>query len=154
MEVVIRSSHRGIPRDRSEAYDMAVKTLTDCLTSALSGMRVHTRLQPNPHTHTHMHTKSQWHIILPMQFWLTSILMGILQASYFKRHNNAALQDILWHYYNQKKFFLLFFSCKIWFVLVVPVCNTLKCFHNMKIIVKLYNGFHWLFKSFTNHIFY
>lgn len=34
------------------------------------------------------------------QFWLTSILMGILQASYFKRHNDVALQVILKYYKN------------------------------------------------------
>lgn len=49
-----RSNHRGIPRDRSEAYDMAVKTLTD-LTSVLSGMHVHTLMQPHSCEHTHTH---------------------------------------------------------------------------------------------------
>lgn len=52
---VIRGSHHGVPRDRSEVYDMTVKTLTNCLTSALSGMSVHTRMQLHSCEHTRAH---------------------------------------------------------------------------------------------------
>lgn len=111
----------------------------------------------NPHTHkyTHipMHTNSQWQIVLLMQFWLTSILMGILQESYMLSKTQQCgtagyFVTLIINFF----FLCFFFVCvcfffvaihKIWFVLVVPVYNKLKCFQNIKTNVKLYND-SWL----------
>lgn len=54
---VIRCSHRRIPRDWSTVCDMAVKTLTDCLTNTLSCMHVDTQACATTclWTHTYAH---------------------------------------------------------------------------------------------------
>lgn len=105
---VIRSSYCRIPRDWSTACDMAVKTLTDCLTNTLSCMHVHTQALATTCLRTHMCTQNRsdrlFHQLHRLDWHLFSWVSSKLPACRGK-YNNLALQGLWCHCYSLKSYF-------------------------------------------------
>lgn len=81
---LIKSSHRRVPWDWSALCDMAVKTLTDCLTNKLSCEHVCTHARAHMRPHACKHTCTQNHRDRLFYQLHVDTLSWVFSSYYFK----------------------------------------------------------------------